>query len=180
MDWVTLTRDEVEEDALPPVCMECGGPAAHRVNRTFVKDPEWVATAEVVGFIAGVLPGMVIDSLARKYLRRQIRVSCPFCDDHRGHWTKPWRDAARWGAAVGGAGAVVGFLIAAGLDPGTAEQILGASIGGVIGLIVGATAAGLWTASTRITATDVDPASVRLEHLGDRFVRAVKAMRKIP
>ena len=79
MDWVTLTREEVEADALPAVCMECGGHAPHRVNRTFVKDPEWVESATLVGFLAGILPGLIIDGLSQRYLRRRIRVSCPFC-----------------------------------------------------------------------------------------------------
>ena len=75
MDWVTITKQQVEADALPPVCMACGGPADCRISRTFSFSPEWVQYLYLVFF----LPGAIAEHL----LKKEMRVACPLCDQHR-------------------------------------------------------------------------------------------------
>jgi hypothetical protein len=55
MDWITLTRKEVEEDALPEVCMVCGSPADRRRNETFAWHPTWVSWLYWLGYLPGVI-----------------------------------------------------------------------------------------------------------------------------
>ena len=75
MDWITLTRQEVEDDALPPVCVHCGEPATARHNKTFDWHPPWVRWL----FYLGYLPGAIASSI----LARQMRVSLPVCARHQ-------------------------------------------------------------------------------------------------
>jgi serine/threonine protein kinase len=78
-DWVTLTRQQVESDALPPVCMACGAPATDYVNRTFSCTPEWVSPHSFATFL-----GAIVASLGTK----EMRVACPVCPRHRNLWRK--------------------------------------------------------------------------------------------
>jgi len=74
VDWLTLTRDEVENDALVPVCVHCGRPATGRHNQTFEWHPHWA----VLLLFAGLVPGVV----AMLLTRQQMRVSLPVCARH--------------------------------------------------------------------------------------------------
>jgi len=75
MDWVTLTRQQVDNDALPRVCMACGKPATCSVNETFEYSPEWVEWL----YFAGYFPGLIADN----FFGKEMRVSCPFCHEHQ-------------------------------------------------------------------------------------------------
>jgi hypothetical protein len=74
MDWLTLTRSDIERDALPPVCAHCGAAATGRHNRTFSWHPAWVGWLYWIGY----LPGAV----AASFVRKQMRVSLPVCQRH--------------------------------------------------------------------------------------------------
>jgi hypothetical protein len=68
MDWVTISKQQVESDALPQVCMACGGPASCRINRTFSFTPEW---AEYLYFLF-LVPGVIAEYLLKKGLSSRI------------------------------------------------------------------------------------------------------------
>ena len=55
MDWIRFSKREIEADALPQVCMDCGEPASCRVSKTFEYVPDWAALL----LLAGILPGII-------------------------------------------------------------------------------------------------------------------------
>lgn len=67
MDWITFSKQQVEDDALPPVCMACGAPASRRISKTFHWMPDWVGFL----FLAGILPGVIADYFLGKEMRVQ-------------------------------------------------------------------------------------------------------------
>lgn len=81
MDWITLTHEEVNNDALPELCVHCGRPAAHRRNETFAWAPTWVGLLYYLGYVPG--------AVASSYFGRDMRVSLPVCQEHH-EGTKHW------------------------------------------------------------------------------------------
>lgn len=165
MDWITLTKQQVEEDTLPPVCMVCGGPATCRVNKTFEYTPEWVAYL----YFAGILPGVI----AQYFLEKEMRVACPFCRGHQNHWRKLiWIASIGWLLALllAGLGYGAGSLIGSTSDR---ALYIGAGVGSSLGLITWLVVVS-YLASTRIKATKITNDEITLQRLADGFVRAVK------
>lgn len=75
MDWITLKREEIENDRMPPVCVHCGADAKGRQNETFEWSPGWVRWLYYLGY----LPGAV----AHSAVSRRMRLSLPVCQAHR-------------------------------------------------------------------------------------------------
>lgn len=166
MDWATLTRQQIEHDALPPVCMLCGQPAGFRVDKSFSHTPAWVGWL----YWAGFFPGLI----AEHFFTKEMRVSCPFCARHRNHWRRLY-----W---VAGLGWLIGPLVgagpgfAAGLTLGSlaeAAPYIALAIGAGIGFLVWL-AALIYLASTRIDASKVTDNEITLQGVHDSFAKAVR------
>ncbi len=93
MDWVTLTRDQVDRDELPRICIVCGEPATKSVNKTFSYRPPWVEYL----YFAGIFPGLIAEHM----YSQEMRVSCPVCQQHGNHWSRlAWVASVGWLLAV--------------------------------------------------------------------------------
>lgn len=167
MDWVTLTKEQVERDGLPPVCMKCGAPASCRVNTTFTHTPEWVGWL----YFAGILPGII----AEQFVSREMRVSCPFCHRHRNHWS-----VLNWTAGVGW---LVGGLFFAGVGFGIGSifteslkdaPYIGLGVGAALGIAIWIGLL-IFLAATRISSKSITSESITLHRVADGFTRAVRA-----
>lgn len=166
MDWVTLTRHQIENDALPSVCMVCGQQATCRVNQSFSHTPEWVQWL----YLAGIFPGLLVSH----FLTKQMRVSCPFCDRHRHHWTSLYWLAGLGWLLAGLLFAGLGFLIGMALAPSTAQpRLLGTVLGAGLGIICWIVVL-IYVASTRIDATKVTSDEITLQGVHDTFAKAVR------
>ena len=122
MDWVTLSRRQVEEDTLPRVCIVCGDAATDRIHKTFTYTPNWVGFL----YLCGIFPG----AIAEKRFGKEMRVACPVCAKHTRHWKNVYIAAAA-GWLPGALLAAVGFLAGMLLDPGNDSD------GQIIGLVAG-------------------------------------------
>jgi hypothetical protein len=166
MDWVTLKKEQVERDALPPVCMKCGAPATCRVNATFRHTPEWVGWL----YFAVIIPGLV----AEQFFSREMRVSCPFCHKHRNHWSVlNWTAGLGWlvgGLLFAGAGFGIGCLFTSSLKD---APYIGLAIGAAVGILawIGVL---IYLATTRIDSKSITSDSITLHRVADGFSRAVR------
>jgi hypothetical protein len=164
MDWVTVTRQQIEHDALPPVCMECGQPATCRVSETFSHTPEWVGWLYWAGFIPGLI--------AHHFLTQEMRVACPFCERHRNHWRRMyWLAGLGWlvgpllGAGLGfGIGAAFWFL-------GEAGPFIALGVGAGLGLIVWLVLL-IRIATSRIDASKITVDEITFQGVHDTFAKA--------
>jgi len=129
MATVRLSRVEVEDELLPPVCMKCGEDATLHKYKTFAWHPSWA--------IAFILLGLLPYAIAALLLTKRMTIQAPLCAQHRGHWTV--RACFMWG----GLGfllllgvLVIGFAIANERQPG-GEALMGfACVGGfLVGLL---------------------------------------------
>jgi hypothetical protein len=165
MDWITPTKQQVENDASPRLCMVCGAPATCCVNKSFSHTPDWVEWL----YFAGFFPGLI----AEHFFTKELRIACPFCSKHRNHWRSLyWLAGIGWLASVlvfGGLGWVVGIAVGS----TTQSAPIGAGVGAGVGLIVWL--AGLiYLDSTRIGAKKVTDDEITLQGVHDSFAKAVK------
>jgi tetratricopeptide (TPR) repeat protein len=84
---VQLSRSEIDNGQLPPLCVCCGRPAEVFKDRVFTWHPAWVYSF----LLLLVLPYFVVRWLTAQ--RRVVRV--PLCRRHRYHWA--WRHLFFWG-----------------------------------------------------------------------------------
>jgi hypothetical protein len=166
MDWVTLSKNEVETDSLPRVCMACGAPATTAVNESFSHTPDWVGWLYLSGFIPGVI--------AEHYYTKHMRVACPFCDRHKGHWrVMYWVAGAGWLLAALPL-ACLGYLVGAALRPDSGPVgWVGAGVGAGVGIAAWVLAL-VWLHNTRIDASKVTDGEITFQGVADAFVKAVK------
>jgi len=166
MDWVTLTKEQVERDELPPVCMKCGAPASCRVNTTFSHTPEWVGWL----YFPFLIPGII----AEQFFSRQMRVSCPFCHKHRNHWAMlNWTGGIGWlvgGLLFAGAGLGIGSIFTEFLKD---APYIGIAVGAALGIVawIGVL---IYLATTRIDSKNITSESITLHRVADGFTRAVR------
>ncbi len=165
MDWITINRRLVEADALPPVCMACGGPASCRINRTFSFTPEWVQYLYFVFFLPGVI--------AEHLLKKEMRVACPLCDHHRNHWSKVvWTASIGWLCAPSIAG--LSYMVeSVNILPLYHASVIGPALGGCLSLIAWLGVV-IYLASTRIHATKITDNDITFERVAEGFVTAMK------
>jgi tRNA A-37 threonylcarbamoyl transferase component Bud32 len=128
-DWVTLTREQVDNDLLPDCCIVCGQHTVERVNKDFWYQSDWAQVLMMVGFFCGVLPALIIGPLTT----HTIRVACPTCPTHR--------DASRrlvWIASTGWLAAPVLALIGFGLAyPLVGIEVPAVLVAPSLGVVVG-------------------------------------------
>ena len=166
MDWGTLTRQQVEHDALPRVCMVCGGPATCTVSRDFDHTPDWVGWL----FLAGFFPGVI----AAHFYTKKMRVPCAFCANHRGHWrTVGWVGGLGWllGPVLFGG---LGYLIVALITSWTSVAawiVLGVAAG--VGLVTWLSIL-IYLCNTRVHATKVTDDDITLQGVCDAFAKAAR------
>src|SRR5262249_13798383 len=80
MALVQLGRYEAEEGELPPVCITCGRPAtAYRTPR-FSWGPFWCCVFLLLTFWPYLL--------VAPFLTVRMRILLPFCNQHRGFWSR--------------------------------------------------------------------------------------------
>ena len=169
MDWVTITKQHVEADALPPVCMACGGPADCRISRTFSFSPEWVQYL----YLVFILPGAIAEYL----LKKEMRVACPLCNEHKNHWSKlVWIASIGWlfVPALAGLGYLVGSMIDSSLQ---GPSIIGLALGGGLSLIAWLGVV-IYLANTRIHATKITDDDITFQRVADGFVRAMRGQQE--
>jgi hypothetical protein len=163
MDWITFTKQQVDDDALPSVCMVCGETATERVDKTFSHTPDWVGFL----YLFGIVPGLI----AEQFYTKKMRVACPLCSDHHDHWRKLIITASLgWLASLPLAG--IGFLVGMMVSPNSGlAPFIGLGVGAVVGLIPW-----LWIvirlAFTRVKATYISTDEITLQRVADGFVKA--------
>jgi hypothetical protein len=81
MAKLRLGRYELEKQALPQVCMKCGQPAEVWKKKQFSWHSPWIALLLLVGLLPYVIVALI--------LTKRMRVTGPFCANHRNHWF--WR-----------------------------------------------------------------------------------------
>jgi len=165
MDWITFTKQQVDDDALPSVCMVCGVEATDRVNKTFSHSPEWVEHLYWVGGVPGVI--------AESFFTTKMRVACPLCPDHLNHWRKLVLVASTgWLVSLPPAG--IGYLVGTWFFSGSATApYVGLGTGAAIGLIPWL-AVVIRLATTRVKATNITADEITFQRVADVFVRAAK------
>jgi hypothetical protein len=169
MDWITFSKQQVEADALPMVCMVCGDPAGRRISKTFERAPDWVGLL----YLLGIAPGLVVHLI----LNKEMRVGCPLCSKHEDHWTKLyWTAGAGWLIVplLAGLGWIVGSEIGH-----HAHEALLASVGipALFGLVVWIGSV-VYLAITRIQATKITDEEITFQRVADEFVAAAKGRSK--
>jgi hypothetical protein len=165
-DWVTLTREQVESDALPDVCMVCGQPAHERTNKTFDYSPDWAAWLLMAGFIPGVIALMLTS--------KSMRVACPLCPQHRGHWSRlTWLAAAGWLLILllGAVGYFVSFAVSVPHRDGSNVHIAGLVIGAVVGVVLWLVPV-VYLATTRVSVKRISDEAITLENVAPLFAKA--------
>ncbi len=170
MDWITFSKREIESDALPQICVECGEPASCRVSKTFDHAPEWAALLLLVGIFPGVI--------ALALLQREMRVSCPLCETHRRKWqTTPFSLRFGWPVIPVGAGlGWVGSLFSNSPEARVAGPLIGAGIfAAAWGIWVGVDSA----ARSHVKAKRVTSDEISLEGLAAEFVKAARERQQI-
>jgi len=78
MPSIKIWKDELEDDALPRLCMKCGAPATHFVKKSFRWYPPWINIL--------ILAGLLIWAILASILAKTASIRAPFCDEHEGHW----------------------------------------------------------------------------------------------
>ena len=101
MAKVTIPRDRIADGSLPSVCVVCGSEATHRLfPGVGAPSLAWLLFSPLIGLMT--FWGYIL--FAGGSSRRG---GLPFCDRHRGYWTR-----RAWFIVVGFA-AVVGLMVAA-------------------------------------------------------------------
>ena len=75
---VSLSLDDCEPNALPPVCCKCGAAATCEKEVKFTWTPPWVIFTIFVGLIWPFIIGMIV--------RKRRAANMPVCDRHNGVW----------------------------------------------------------------------------------------------
>jgi hypothetical protein len=147
-DWVTLTRHQVENDLLPHICMVCGTPTLERVSTTFSHDV-WFKT-------------------------RLMRVACPLCPRHRGHWRNLVLTASTGWLLMfflGGIGLLVGMES---YPRQSGAWVASSGIGFMTGLAVYVVSI-IYLANTRIKVDSITGDEIKLQRVSATFANAVAA-----
>jgi hypothetical protein len=157
---VRLDFYDLDDDALPDVCMKCGAPPTVRPIKTFTWVPYW---ARMIPF--GVA-----------FMKRR-RVPIPLCDRHKNHWT------VRYVIAFGGLG-LFGLVFIAGVAMLASDDGAGGPVA-VLGGLTMALAGFLFLAwivaaivlgATTISAFEITDDSIFLKNVSPEFKQAYREM----
>src|SRR5438105_7275949 len=113
---VRLDFYDLDDDALPDLCMSCGARAAVRPIKTFSWMPYW---ARFMPYWIGLA-----------FMKRR-RVPIPLCEQHKNHWT------IRYLIGFGGLAVVVLLFVGRGVLAANDEAGAGGAFG-IVSLIAGA------------------------------------------
>jgi hypothetical protein len=176
MATVRLSRAEL--DALPPVCVCCGAPAAAYQPERF----HWLPWWSVFLLLGATHAAHLIVAL-----HRVADVRLPFCPEHTAYRTERRQQAFRpllRAVAASGlvlfAGALVlGILQTANvIGPREAFRM---TLGGLAAAAVPVVAAGLralWLAATGVRVTNVSDRALTLRGVAEEFAQAVRSRRE--
>jgi hypothetical protein len=166
-DWVTLTREQAEDDDLPDVCIVCGAPTRERLSKNFEYTPDWAG----ILCLFGLFPGLIAIALTQK----SMRMACPVCPSDRGHWSRlVWVSSTGWVFTVPLAG--IGYLIAELLGGRNEALLAGALVGAGIGLVLWLVPV-IYLSSTRVSAKSISDGRITLQRVSPAFAKAVTARR---
>lgn len=112
--YVTLTRQQIDENRLPDVCMVCGKQTKRRLSKEFDHTPEWAGLILVVLFIVFFPAGIVMAVMVNK----KVRMNCPVCVKHTRHWSNlVWFASTGWMISI--AGILLSIYLAGGFGSDT-------------------------------------------------------------
>ena len=161
----TLSLDECEPNALPPVCVKCGAEATCEKEVRFTWQAPWI----ILTFFFCTLPVYILLVLA---LQKKRTVYLPVCDKHKGVWN--------WGGAILAfvlfSSMILGVGVAAtfGGGPKPADVmpllLVGVMLYFLVGIVVGAVVQGMGVRPSRITDDEVT-----LIKLSPAFVEALES-----
>jgi hypothetical protein len=160
---VILSRYEVENHRLPNACLRCGAPATVTRNKQFSWNPPWVFLL----IFAGLLPLLIVALITTK----KMRMSAPFCDEHKGHWSKrsAWTFAGFGLLTLMVIGAfAVGFF-------DSNNPVFGVACMGVLGAGVVWLIAAAVMQHTSIRPTKITDREITLTNVSPEFVQVVEA-----
>lgn len=173
MDWATFTREQVDANSLPNVCIVCGERATECVNKTFSHTPDWVQPL----YFAGFFPGMI----AEHFCSKEMRVSCPVCPKHRTHWSKlVWVASAGWLLALPLAllGLALGAVIFPVADPHTVEVV---AAGAITGLTIWLTIViRLAVTRVKVSKISITEDEITFERVSEAFATAAAETKLLP
>ena len=163
---VTLSLDECEPNALPPVCCKCGQPATCEQERVFKWVTPWIALSVLCSPLVTLILHLVLQKKRTAYM--------PVCDKHSGVWN--------WGLPI------MGFAVAAVVILQFAAYALAAAVGNrntgslfshaftasVVICVVGV-AVGLLVLIGSPVARPITDDDMKLHKLAPEFVEAVVA-----
>jgi len=161
MAQVQLYFDDLDDDALPDVCMKCGAPAVAHKLKTFAWHPPWVIVLMLFGLLPYVLVALV--------LTKRRKVNIPFCEAHENHWR--WRLLFTLGSFAVPVLLIIGAIAAASSGANDLSGIL--LICGFIGLPVWLIAVAVVYA-TAISVANITDDHITLRNVGREFVLAYK------
>jgi hypothetical protein len=103
-----------------------------------------------------------------------MRVACPLCPQHRGHWSRlTWLAAAGWLLILllGAVGYFVSFAVSVPHRDGSNVHIAGLVIGAVVGVVLWLVPV-VYLATTRVSVKRISDEAITLENVAPLFAKA--------
>jgi hypothetical protein len=165
MATTTLTLDECEPNALPPVCVKCGAEATCEKAVKFTWQPPWI--------IVTILAGLLIYAILSVILTKRRLAHMPVCDRHGGVWN--------WGSGIAYF-VLFGWLIillapAFVLAPGQGKDYVGQYYLWSVGLLIVGIIVAAVVQSCGIKAKHITDDDLKLTRLNADFVAALEDQR---
>ena len=165
---VTLSLDDCEPNALPPVCCKCGAEATGEKEVEFNWVPQWTGWVMVLGIFVGV--GLAIGGILALTYRKSRSASMPVCARHRGLWNPG--NAVILGT-IGAVGLVMLVKSVLVRGPDAFEVVWHFYLGLLVAVVVGVLV-GVAVRRRGVVATSIEPDAMVLVNLHPDFVEAVE------
>jgi hypothetical protein len=169
MASIRLYRREVEEGALPRICMRCGADANAEKHRHFTWYPPWVNLLLLIGVLPAAIVAMV--------LTKKMHVYAPMCANHKNHWLM--RNLVIFGGLV----AVIAFGLATTFIVGVISGMTDSKQAGDAAFGIGCAASAVlllvWLVcviiaqNTAIRPTEITEKTITLRGVSEQFVAAM-------
>jgi hypothetical protein len=167
MALVRIDFEDLDDDALPDMCIKCGAPASVRMERTFAWSPPWIRTLIVVGLFVHI--ALIVGLILALVLTKRRRIVVPLCEQHQGHWSK------RTLAALIAFGVVllplVGGFLTLFLYPSNSNLTIGLFLGAFLAFVIWLIVM-LIVQSGAIGAVEITDRDITLRKVGVDFARA--------
>jgi len=180
MATVTLYREELEDNGLPPFCMRCGEPATLVKHKRFSWGPGWAVALLAVGALC-FGPLFWVALILIPLLLKKMRVPVPLCERHRNHWL-PLQIVL-----FGGIGVVVLLvcstivLVVTTSGPGEREaQLVGGLCLGTVAFLVAMLVPAAILQTRVIRPIEITYGSITLTSVANEFAQRVKQGRHKP